>query len=244
MIKSSYTSEQLVGKFEDQRDLRNMMGKISYLCTLKREQDIFNMFWSVKEDICLGVNDGWYIGIDAIKGYFEAFYERTLYTTAFLKKLYTDKTEGKTDQELYGLAMLNIKPVDTAVIEIAGDGATAKGIWYSRGSKNELTTSGPVAFWTFGVFAVDFVREDSQWKIWHMQYLEDICCPGGKDWGKREIESYPPMKGYAGVTEFKKPAPTKAVTLRELYKPDRPFTPLPEPPEPYETFSETFSYAI
>ena len=30
--------------------------------------------------------------------------------------------------------------------------------------------------------------------------------------------------------------------LREAYYPGRPFAPLPEPPVPYETLSETFSY--
>lgn len=238
----SFTSEQLAGRFEDQRDLRNIIGKISYCCTLKREKDIFPLFWSSREDVCLGVNDGWYEGPDAVKGYFEAFYERTLYTTKFLKNLYPEKLGEMSEEEAYGVAMMNIKPVDTAVIEIAADGATGKGVWYVRGSHNELTTAGPVAFWTFGAFAVDFVRENNEWKIWHMQYLEDLCAPAGKDWGKKEPESYPPMKGYENVEPFVKPEPTTKVCLREYYSPDRPFSVLVEPPVPYETFEETFSY--
>ena len=242
MAARAYTSEQLVGRFEDQRDLRNIMGKISYCCVLKREKDIFPLFWSGREDVCLGVNDGWYQGPAAVKGYFDAFYARTLYTTRVLKELYPEKLGDKTEEEAYGVAMMNIKPVDTAVIEVAGDGATAKGVWYVRGSHNELTTSGPVAYWTFGVFAVDFVREDGAWKIWHMQYLEDLNTPQGKAWGKKEVESYPPMAGYENIQPFVKPEPTTKVCLRAYYSPDRPFTPLMEPPAPYETFAETFSY--
>jgi hypothetical protein len=240
----SFTSEELVGRFEDQRDLRNIVGKISYCCVLKREKDIFPLFWSTRDDVCLGVNEGWYEGPEAVSGYFDAFHARTVYTTAFLKKRYPKQLGDKTDEEAYGVAMMNIKPVDTAVIEVAADGATAKGVWYVRGSNNELTTSGPVAFWTFGCFAVDFVRENGAWKIWHMQYLEDLSAPGGKDWGKKEPESYPPMEGYEDVEPFVKPAPTKPVQLRARYTPDRPFSVLVEPPVPYATFAETFSYGL
>ena len=239
-----FTSEQLVGRFEDQRDLRNIIGKVSFLCIMKQEKNIFPMFWSNRDDVCLGVNDGWYVGPDAVKRYFDAFYDRTLYTTAFLKELYPDKLGGMTEEEAYGVAMLNIKPVDTAVIEIAEDGETAKGVWYVKGSYNDLTTSGPVAYWTCGCFAVDFVREDKEWKIWHMQYLEDLCAPCGKDWGKKEVESFPPMEGYENVKPFVKPEPTVKATLRTYYTPDRPFAPLAEPPVPYTTFAETFSYGL
>ena len=241
-MAGKYTSEQLVGKFEDQRDLRNIMGKISYCCVLKREKDIFPLFWSSRDDVVLGVNEGWYEGPDAVAGYFNAFHERTVYTTAFLKKLYPKQLGDKTEEEAYGVAMMNIKPVDTAVIEVADDGETAKGVWYVRGSNNELTTAGPVAFWTFGVFAVDFVRENKEWKIWHMQYLEDLSAPGGKDWGSREPENYPPMAGYETVEPFVKPEPTTKVQLHTPWSADRPFSVLIEPPVPYATFAETFSY--
>ena len=38
------------------------------------------------------------------------------------------------------------------------------------------------------------------------------------------------------------PAYTVAETIRPLYTPDRPLMETPRIPEPYRTFSETFSY--
>ena len=68
------------------------------------------------------------------------------------------------------------------MIELADDLQTAKGMWYSQGSKADVTESGPVSYWTFGVFCVDFVPENGAWKIWHLQYLEDVKCLCGQGW--------------------------------------------------------------
>ncbi len=241
MTGKNFTSEELVGRFEDQRDLRNLMGKLSYLGILKRECEVFSRFWSSREDVCLGINEGWYLGPQAVSSYYLAYEERAKYDAHYLKTHFSDKTVGKTEKDLYGAGVLNIKPVDTAVIEIAADGATAKGIWFCRGSDNELKPTGPVADWIFGCFAVDFIREEN-WKIWHMLYFEDIRVPAGKNWGAAVIKNYPTLPEFHDVDPFVLPEPTVPETLYERYTPTRPKTRLPEPPVPYETFSETFSY--
>ena len=66
---NDYTSEQLVGIFEDQRDLKNLMGKVCYTMLLKREKTMVADFWSRREDLCLGLNDGYYEGRAAVEGY-------------------------------------------------------------------------------------------------------------------------------------------------------------------------------
>lgn len=237
-----FSTEQLVSRFEDQRQLRNIMGKLSYLGILKREKEIFSMFWSTRDDICLGVNEGWYLGPQAVAGYYQAFYDRALYCAKFMKEHFPKQTEGKSEDELYGAGIINIKPVDTAVIEVAGDGLTAQGVWYCRGSDNDLKSCGPANDWSFGCYAVDFIKEGSDWKIWHMQYLEDIRVPAGKTWGKAEQEFYPDLDAFKDVEPFNLPAPTVAVTLMERYTPSRPFTKLPEPPVPYWTYAEASGY--
>ncbi len=40
------------------------------------------------------------------------------------------------------------------------------------------------------------------------------------------------------------PAYTEAKTVRAYYTPERPITEAPAIPEPYETFADTFSYAV
>jgi hypothetical protein len=63
--------------------------------------------------------------------------------------------------------MIHIHSMLTPVIEIAEDGQTAKGVWDSFGpGANNGNDAGVVAWLKY---AVDFVREDGDWKIWHMQ---------------------------------------------------------------------------
>ena len=40
LIMAQKTSEQLVGIFEDQRDIKNLMGKVCYTILLKREREM------------------------------------------------------------------------------------------------------------------------------------------------------------------------------------------------------------
>ena len=142
---NAYTSEQLVGIFEDQRDLKNLMGKLCYTILLKQEDQMLSRFWSARE---------------AVGGYYAAAYRHTAEATEFLKKAFPDRMNKLTEQEQFGAGSMDVKPMDTAVIEIAGDGESARGIWYSRGTYNDLTPQGPLAFWELGVYACDFVREN------------------------------------------------------------------------------------
>lgn len=66
----------------------------------------------------------------------------------------------------------------TPVIEIAGDGKTAQGAWYSPGigvlpqyedGKIHLQS---MFFWE--KYGADFIKEDGAWKIWHLQMAYDF----------------------------------------------------------------------
>jgi hypothetical protein len=105
----------------------------------------------------------------------------------------------------------------------------------------DFTVGGPVSYWEWSFFAVDFIHVGEQWKIWHMQYLMDIDSPCGKSWAK-PFEGYPDAPGFEKMASFSMPAPTYPVCLRELYHPNRAFQAAPQLPEPYDTFANTFSY--
>lgn len=67
---------------------------------------------------------------------------------------------------------------ETPVIEVAGDGKTAKGIWYSiglavRGQVDEDGNTSVGTGWMWEKYAVDFIKEDGEWKIWHLLNLMD-----------------------------------------------------------------------
>lgn len=52
--------EHLVERWEDRRDVKNQMGKFMHYLLLKQEGKLVADLWSKRDDICYGVNDGWY----------------------------------------------------------------------------------------------------------------------------------------------------------------------------------------
>jgi hypothetical protein len=236
-----YLPDELLDRWEDLREIKNLMGRLSADYTVKREKTMYEKYWNGRGDVCLGTNDGWYGGADAVRGYYESVDAVTKFHSGLIAEVFPDALAGKTEEELHGVGMLDYKPVDTPVVEIAGDRKTAKGLWCVRGSHAKITRSGPVAYWEWGWFAVDFTREDEGWKIWHMLYLDEILLPSGGKWSG-EPKQFDELPEFSRADDVRPAPPTKPETLRGLYGADRPFTRSPEVPEPYDTFAETFSY--
>ena len=44
----SFTSEQLLSRWEDQREIKNLMGRMSQDYTLKKEGGMFAAYWSTR----------------------------------------------------------------------------------------------------------------------------------------------------------------------------------------------------
>ena len=55
----------------------------------------------------------------------------------------------------------------TPIIEVAADGETARGLWLMIGAESGRMGDEPTrASWAAGQFAMDFIKEDGEWKIW------------------------------------------------------------------------------
>ena len=238
-----FTTEQLTVRWEDQRAIKNLMGKYANCVLLNREHDIYGMFWSKRDDVTLMFNDGAYTGAASVKAYYDACHDRNALVAKLMQKRFPDVLGGKSDDEIYGVGPFKVKPMACPVIEVAGDGKTAKGLWFCQGAYNDVETCGPVANWTWGYFAADFVRTEDGWKIWHLSYTNDVDCICGQSWGK-EKQPLPELPEFAELGEFKYPEYKVSKTIRTLYTPARPHTDAPRIPEPYNTFADTFSYGI
>ena len=162
-----------------------------------------------------------------------------------VQKKFPEQLGQYSDQEIYGVGTIGYKPLDTGVIEIAGDGKTAKGIWTLRGSYSDLTDQGVVSYWVWGYVAADLLWEDGAWKLWHLLEVYDVHNPCGTSWARGESKTdYEPVPEFAPMADFRLPEPTVKRLVRREYTVDRAFTPAPRLPEPYEIFGETFSYGL
>lgn len=227
-----------VARWEAQREIKNLMGRYTRALLHKEEGSIVSRFWSNREDVCLGVNDGWYCGRGSLQAYYDYFETLTETTDAIMKKLFP-----QIAPDARGVGYLEMKSLSTDLVEVAGDGESAKGMWNCAGQKVEFTQAGPVTYLTYGTYAVDFVREDGAFRILNMQYLEEIKHPQGEKWWKEETVR-PAMPEFAVLKELECPRPNVPQLLWENYDTARILPKLPPLPEPYETFGETFSYGI
>jgi len=155
---------------------------------------------------------------------------------------------------------------ETPVIEVAGDGKTAKGIWYSiglavRGEVDDDGNSSVSTGWMWEKYAVDFIKENGEWKIWHLVNLMDqgpsesqgrdnqAQAPSGDRGG-----APPDMQGGApggqggappsGGMPGGAPGGQMGGGASDHFKYSPTAVPSLDPkfPEPYYTFSETFEY--
>lgn len=71
--------------------------------------------------------------------------------------------------------------ITTPVVEVAEDRQTAKGIWYTPGIVGEYKEDGTNSSqWMWEKYGVDFVRENGEWKVWHMKVYTDWSAPVGE----------------------------------------------------------------
>lgn len=244
MIENEAELRELVDRWEDRREIQNLMSRYTYALLMMEERSIYEDYWCQnRADISLGLNDGFYVGRIDVRGYYEALHRKTLLRTSLIRQDFSEKADemGLDEEALYGCGVLEHKPLGNQIIEIAGDRQTAKGFWYVVGKQDEYGIHGPLSYWTFGMFGADFVWEDGMWRIWHLMYVEDVRTPCGESWAappknRPEIELYRPLE------EFAMPPFSVTVKNHSLYSPERPFTKSIQLPEPYGTFAETFSY--
>lgn len=93
---------------------------------------------------------------------------------------------GKFESELLG----------TPVIEVAGDGKTAKGLWTTLQTvgKTHEHDPKPTAGWLWWRMGVDFVKEDGEWKIWHFVRNPFFFAVYENDWVEASLKLPPVPK--------------------------------------------------
>lgn len=245
MNKKVFTTEELADRWMDLREIQNMMGKYVYYKQLKDEIKLVDDFWSARDDISLGLNNGYYTGREAVSGYYRAVDENTKIRTEHMKNLFPKHFKDKSLEEMHGVGSIEVDALTTCVLELAEDGETAKGLWYVLGEDTNIHPEGPYSYHGYGYIAGDFIREGDDWKAWHLLDVVDLNTPVGVNWTK-PFDAPEVLPEFAALGDKLKalPEPTVKTCIHEVYRVDRPTAPLVRIPEPYVSFSDTFSYGI
>jgi hypothetical protein len=126
-------------------------------------------------------NVGIVTGIEAIRKY----YGTGKGYTNDPKKEQTATPQGMMQA---GAGNISFRTLTTPIIHIAGDGKTAKAYWYTPGFQANIQNGQGNAIWSYEKYAIDFVKEDGAWKIWHFHVYNDWEIPMGKDLAQYVLE--------------------------------------------------------
>lgn len=142
----------------------------------------------------------------------------------------------------------------TPVIEIAGDGKTAQGVWYSPGvGVMPFYVDGKIHLQSmlfFEKYGGDFVKENGVWKIWHLQMAYDFVPQLPEEMLKQLNDhlgdlalghALPSQGGEAGERAGFPEGFRKPLYSYPAYSPQRGAVIWPNLPRPYYTFSETYN---
>lgn len=214
--------ERRIQRLEDLHEIEQLMSRRAYLHSVGRNGDEMDQCWSTRDDIVFEPEDwGVWEGQAAVR---QAYVEGNPFP---------DGTPG----------LLVEHTLTTAVVEVAEDRQTAKGVWISPGHETFPMVPGepPKPHWSWGRYAVDFVREESGWRIWHLHVLTTFRTPFDTSWVDSALHrpDYLPEEGEAmpGINP-----PTRGVTFNQPYHPDLVPAYQPVPPAPYATWSDVTSY--
>ena len=88
---------------------------------------------------------------------------------------------GMTPEEIIdkygGVGQLLLHVTTTSIIEVAEDGLTAKGYWYTPGLLKQTDFANADSMWEN--YGADFIKENGEWKLWHLHMYTDFQCEFG-----------------------------------------------------------------
>jgi hypothetical protein len=153
----------------------------------------------------------------------------------------------------------------TPVIEVGADASTAKGVWIAAGLESGLTdpeVAGSIPEWVFSAaevdgnrvwahwvwmkYALDFVRQGTDWRILTLRCYEVARAPFDRDWvsfaaiDREGLDSRLAWFGDDGVPVYLPETDEPAASRSDPYAPHRVQRLDPVPPHPYTRFEDTF----
>jgi hypothetical protein len=231
-------------------DIQNIMSRHAYYYSAQEHLRELAELWDLDApDVSFGQDEGYSVGKQSIIAsyikYHHTFQAKDL---AAFHKTHPDVPDTN-DNLGAGTAMFHTN--STPIIEVAEDGKTAKGLWYSIGQVTMTPGGKQDAQYMWERYGVDFIKVNGKWKIWHLLIHTDLSTDPGGSWveGSQKAPGGggpggAPPGGMQPGESSDKPKPDVA-NNRDMRDKPHTFTPpeeYPLVPVAYDTFEDTFSY--
>lgn len=198
-------------RMQDRAQIENLVAEYQHQYAAGMGEKIVDLLWAAEHTniSCEFGASGSYHGVRKVKTYYQK-----------------DRIPGN----------LNLYTMSTPCIEVASDGKTAKGLWFSIGIETDAGDLGPEpvlspekrrlltsitptglkfkAEWVWQKIEMFFIRESVGWRIWHLHGYDIFRCPFDENW----------------VTYAEKRFQTDGYGIEDIFTKNIPYAP-DEPPE-------------
>ena len=226
MKAPNYSDLETIQRVWDVENVKKLCAKrCYYIANDWRERELEEL-WVTGEEAqktaSFGRNWGYYVGMDAIREYYVNRHNGLL-----------DALPGKNR----GDGCLFFHPASTGLVREAFDGKTARGLWYCISQETLPDGTGQAdARWYMEKLAIDFLKEDGQWRIWHVVVATDLQSEAGQNYMEQPVDL--PDEENRAFVEFGTPTlPMRTHNERYNWLDN-----YPAPPAPYAAFDEDNSY--
>jgi len=239
--KSYFTEDERVLRVWDIEDIKDLMARRGFYVANDARREELNDLWvttpEYRKTASLGSNWGYYVGMDDISNYYVVKHNEE--RQKLLDACCVENPAIKNHRENLGYGCMTFHPVSTALVVLSDDGYTARGNWYVIGQDSTWKPGGPASCrWSNDKLAVDFVKENGKWKIWHLVIANDIQVEAGESLNDKPTIA-PPGSDPAEV-EFNASNPTvKMLTHNTVLNWSDDY---PPEPEAYFHFDDKNSY--
>ena len=181
-VKKQFTDEELIQRVTDTMEIRNVMGRHAYYHSKGMHEQELKEIWVQKPEnqatASFGQNFGYNVGMERIDAYYGKGsvdnFKKDLEAIAAADPSVEIKPEN------VGIGALSIHMLTVPYIEVAADGKTAQGLWYSPGAVGAVHPDRSDGLLMYEKYGVDFIKEDGEWKIWHLFVATDFQLPAGE----------------------------------------------------------------
>lgn len=232
----TFTEEEWLQRLWDVEDVKQLMAKRCYYIFNDARRAELNDLWVKKPEnrktASYGSNWGYYVGMDAIADYYVIKHDRDMKQR--LQKYAEHDPHGSWEEKT---GYMNMHTLSTPLVKLSQDGKTCRGMWYDMTAQNDGNPDGTAQELLLPwVVACDLIKEDGQWKIWHLFMSNDMFITIGKP--VSEIPIYPepgqdPVRKEFGEPTIPMLAHDNTFGWADMY---------PPMPEAYYTFDNLNSY--
>lgn len=239
-MKKIYTDEEMLRRVWAIEEIKQLMSRRAFYIANDQRREEIDRLWVAesqnRKTASFGRNWGYYVGMDSITNYYVVRHnERRKKELAAYQQ---QRPELNLTEKDLGIGSFVSHPAGTPALRLAGDGKTARGLWYCIAQETQGRPDGSAeSFWTAEVIGVDFILEHDGWKIWHMVIESDYFNYVGESF--EQVPVYPVPGKDPIENEFGEPD-IKMLTHDQIFLWADNYPPLPEE---YYSFDMKDSYA-